>query len=1307
MSIDEDNIWEVFRALVEEKGMITHQLESYNDFINTWIPRILAQGIRSADGEISIEFGNHFLEKPMITELDDTKNKITPMQCIWRSGTYDSNLYADIAIKTGDQTHQFKKQFLGKIPVMVFSELCHLSEIAGNEAALAALKENIFEEGGYFIMRGAMKVIVMQEKPSKNRVNVYADHNKPPKYDYYSEIKSANGFHSTTTKVGLFTKNNLLYVSIPYIPDVHPIPLGVLLKALGCKDENEMIEVICPTLPNGGVDSAMRNFLINTLEYSYECSSQEIALIHIGKKGKKFIRDNTDTEGALAKINEEASGYAKHLLEVELLPHLGTDLQQKMFFVGYMTFKVLSVYLGIKEKVSQNCFSRKKGIDDRDHFANKRVSTSGYLLTTQFNAAFGKISKDIGKKLSGTKDQKKRITPATILSWIKPTVITNMLSTAIVQNTWEMRETKTVQASETYEEFNFTNSLSSKRAIVTPMEDDGGGKITGPRMLYGSQYGIVCPSATPEGKKCLTLDTLIKTPKGYIQIGKLQDGDEVYTVDLETYNIETTTIYDHFVKKSNTVRITLEDGTTIRSSPDHPFLVDGNWIDAGNLKISQQLTCKLNTCTVNKQKIINIEALDEQVDVADFTTTSSHHNFIANGIITHNCGLKKHLAISATITIGDEVDALYQIVRDMNVTSFDQIRDDFTKLHLPKVMLNGKWIGVCDDPHSFVNELKMMRRSCLLNMETSLTYDPIPKEIRIYTDAGRLIRPLLVVERGKLKLKYSQIKALEAKKMGWTDLIAQGIVEYVDKDEEDGLFVAISYDKLRSFPPDIRMKVTHCEIHPSLMFGTDVSIIPYSDHTPSPRNAYQASMGKQAIGAWVINFMSKLSGGKYHMLKYPQKPINETRPSQIIGYNKCAAGQNAVVAVCPLEGWGQEDSTIVNRAAVERGLGAITTVYVFHDCVYPEKSEFFEIPDSTQLKKMNGDASKLGEDGFIKLHSKVKKGDILIGKVVKVEDEKGMRYENKSTAFDHAWNGTVMAVQKGVNVNGYKYVRIGIAQDRDLIEGDKLASNHGQKGTIGKIMDAEDMMFSSQTGIVPDIIFNPLAIPSRMTINYLICAITGKYVCSTSILNRVDIKDLFPKKNGFNMHVDSTPFRLSYEERKKQMNEVMSELAKYGFSTRYGEEQMIDGMTGEPLKCLIYTGVVYYQRLRHMLVDKVHSRAKGPRSALTHQPNEGRSAGGGLRIGVMEKDGMVSQGCAGLTKDRMMDQSDKYAMWVCDHCGLQGIVSKNGDRNECTVCNSHDLSLIELPYATKLVSQLMGGANITIRMMLDEYETKE
>lgn len=586
------------------------------------------------------------------------------------------------------------------------------------------------------------------------------------------------------------------------------------------------------------------------------------------------------------------------------------------------------------------------------------------------------------------------------------------------------------------------------------------------------------------------------------------------------------------------------------------------------------------------------------------------------------CGLVKNLALMSHITVGSSTQPIVKFLEDWTMENLEEISPAVIP-EATKIFLNGCWIGIHREPEHLVRTLKRLRRSGDINPEVCIVRDIREQELRLFTDPGRCSRPLFVVENCSLVLKKEDIVRLQQKEVtgfGWDQMVQSGLIEYMDVEEEETLMICMSPEDLaearRAVEP-YTTRYTHCEIHPSMILGICASIIPFPDHNQSPRNTYQSAMGKQAMGIYATNYQLRMDTLS-NLLYYPQKPLVTTRAMEYVHFRELPAGQNAIVAIACYSGYNQEDSVIMNQSAIDRGLFRS----IFYRTYTDEESrvgtlltETFTKPsrDST-LRMRHGTYEKLEEDGLVAPGTRVTGEDVIIGKVVPIPDESdelGQRtqshtHRDASTPLRSTESGIIDQVMLTTNSEGFKFTKIRVRSKREPQMGDKFASRHGQKGTIGITYRQEDMPFTAE-GITPDIIINPHAIPSRMTIGHMVECLLGKVSSLTG-------------EEG-----DATPFT-------DVTVEAISNLLKSCGYQQRGLEVMYNGHTGRKLNAQIFLGPTYYQRLKHMVDDKIHARARGPVQILTRQPVEGRSRDGGLRFGEMERDCMISHGASQFLK---------------------------------------------------------------------------
>jgi DNA-directed RNA polymerase II subunit RPB2 len=659
-------------------------------------------------------------------------------------------------------------------------------------------------------------------------------------------------------------------------------------------------------------------------------------------------------------------------------------------------------------------------------------------------------------------------------------------------------------------------------------------------------------------------------------------------------------------------------------------------------------------------------------------------------------GVVKNISYMAHITIPTNSSSLYEYILPHVLKVDDAKAKD---LHgKVKVFINGCWVGISENPMDLYEKIKDKKYRGIINIYTSVVFDYKNMEIRVCNDGGRLTRPVLKVKGERALVTKGLIDNLVAKDLAWNDLLTncridESVIEYIDPEEQNFSMIAMKTKDGYLQPEGAKMKYTHCEIHPSVIFGVLASCIPYPDHNQAPRNTYQCAMGKQAMGVYATNYDQRMDKTAY-VLSYPSRPLVDTRLMNFIHLNKIPSGTQIHVAIMSHTGYNQEDSVLINKGSVDRGL-FMTTIY------HTEKDEDKNIirdeiirckPDPTKTKGIKfGNYDKINSRGFIPENSLVENRDVIIAKIVPIKENrndptKTIKYEDQSKIFRTTEETYIDKNFTGRNGDGYNFAKVRVRILRKPVLGDKCSSRHGQKGTMGNIIPECDMPFTKD-GIRPDIIINPHAIPSRMTIGQLKETLLGKVLLELGLFG------------------DGTSFG------NLDVKTIAQELQKVGYES-YGNEVLYNGLTGEQLEMNVFFGPVFYQRLKHMVNDKQHSRSIGPMVNLTRQPAEGRSRDGGFRIGEMERDVMLAHGMSRFCRERLYDASDKYSVHVCKRCGL--IASYNdGTQNRmfskedftihlCRTCgNSTDFSRVEIPYSYKLMAQELQTINVVPRLITE------
>ncbi|HLC99176.1 MAG TPA: DNA-directed RNA polymerase subunit B [Candidatus Nanoarchaeia archaeon] len=581
---------------------------------------------------------------------------------------------------------------------------------------------------------------------------------------------------------------------------------------------------------------------------------------------------------------------------------------------------------------------------------------------------------------------------------------------------------------------------------------------------------------------------------------------------------------------------------------------------------------------------------------------------------------------------------------------------------MTEVYLNSKFVGYVDEPQKFVQNVIDSRRKGEVTFNLNINYDAAKDEISVENSKGRVRRPLIVVKDGKPLLTERHVQQLEKGEISFNDLLNQGVIEYLDANEEENILVAFTEEELTK-------DHTHVEISPVVILGLCASLVPFSNHSPGARVSMGSKNQKQALGFYTANFLVRMDMD-VNLLHSPQLPVVRTITNDVFGYEKHPSGQNIIVAVMSYKGYNMEDAIVINKGSIDRGFGR-SSYYrpaVIEELRYAGGlTDEICIPDKdVKGYKSEKDYRFLEDDGIIHPEAFVQEGDVVIGKtspprflsgVDEYSLSAGTRRES-SFSIKHGEQGVVDFVVLTENEEGNKLIQVRLRDQRIPEIGDKFTSRHGQKGIVGLIVPQADMPFSA-SGITPDLIFSPHGIPSRMTISHMIELVGGKV---GGLAGR---------------YIDGTTFDSESEDA------LRKELLSLGFREN-GTETFYDGETGEQYEAKIFVGDIYYLKLKHMVANKLHARARGPIQLLTRQPTEGRAKEGGLRLGEMEKDTFVAHGASLLLKERF--DSDRTIVPVCESCGTIAIYNEFKDARFCPICGDNvEITDVEISYAFKLI----------------------
>jgi len=1479
--------------------------------------------------EVVVNFSNVSIRKPTIFENNGALTPMYPNDARLRNFTYAAPVYLDMEVTTTlndpgkgtkeTRTRTLQRVLAGKIPVMVGSKYCLLSE--SPEKHPRELGECSADPFGYFIVQGGERIILSQERMAENRMFVFRNNKAKTKEAEIIECKSIGPDNEGVPKniavkvmfnPKIATGPEHIRATLPRIKA--ELPLFVLFRALGVESDKHIIELIMGKAESE-YDMIFQECILEATDVRTQAAAMDYLQKHIGTGGGIREQLTASTLGSVKAPRERA---ISEILAEELLPHIGGAgmMYEKACFLAAMTKKVLDVY------------HNKIPYDDRDAYPNKKVELPGNLMGNLFRFYFGtKVIKDMKStimkeihngswKASGKFEN--ILNTTNVYKILKTTIVDVGMKSSLATGNFAAGKMGTKTGiSQVMNRLTFLSGISHLRRLSTPLEKTG--KLIPPRKLHGTSYGFICPAETPEGHSVGVVKNLASTAN-----------------------------------------------VTLPSSP-HPVL----------------------------------RLLYDEQGMKNLPDTT---------------GVEKHGAL--------------------------------------RVFINGAWVGTLPGGLAGVRSaaaLKIAKQGGRINPATSIVYNASNQEVWINTEGGRVVRPVFVATTIReiadhgLPLPWTTCESWNDL-LSWTSPTGKHLFEYVDPGESEHMYIAKTFGKLAR-------DHTHLEIHPSTMIGTMASNIPFPDHNQSPRNAYQAAMGKQAMGVYALNFTERLDTMS-NLLMYTAKPLVSPYMSKYYRAQQMPSGFNIVVAIMTYGGYNQEDSVMVNRAALDRGLFRSIFYRTYKDEEKKNQAsgeeERFCKPDPALTKHIKlANYEKLGADGFVPENMFVDNDDVLIGKVVPmrlravegamaagvshsslaamsaaqaaaaVEAAGGKRFRDASKMLRNNETGFVDKIYRGRNGEGFSFVKIRVRSERTPTIGDKFCltddhevmtrnrgwisiadvtkddqvaqlnretmkmeyrnptdlikldyddnlyevetqgvslrttlnhrmfvklrdtdkyvfrtaeevygkrvtylsageidlpayvfkqggleipvekmndwlmlfgiwiaegwvadyptnsiyrveiaankprvltqlvrvcenlgfqynyiesskkfyinhtfltdylkeysvkavnkdlpdwafdlnaeqartlvmamclgdghetksslhyytssvklqnslqrlvqhagwtaynttlrpagssatlqdgrvitsttdqlcvairrtrvsntinhghthtqsgqterltpfkgnvycisipsevflvrrngrcvwtgncSRHGQKGTVGMIVDPEDMP-QTANGIVPDIIINPHCIPSRMTIAHLMETLMGRVGCEIGALG------------------DGSPFT------DVSVDGLSKMLVKMGLEPG-SNEVLYCGTTGKQMPTSIFMGPIFYQRLKHMVEDKIHSRASGPMVMLTRQPAEGRARDGGLRFGEMERDCMIAHGATEFLKEIMMEKSDNFQAFVCKSCGLLGQVNPKAGIFKCSSCEgTTDFAQVRIPYAYKLLLQELESMAICSRLL--------
>ncbi|MDG1543419.1 MAG: DNA-directed RNA polymerase subunit B, partial [archaeon] len=709
-------------------------------------------------------------------------------------------------------------------------------------------------------------------------------------------------------------------------------------------------------------------------------------------------------------------------------------------------------------------------------------------------------------------------------------------------------------------------------------------------------------------------------------------------------------------------------------------MATGNWT-GGRAGVSQLLdrTCNMATLSHLRRVISPLTRSQPHFEARDLHPTQFGRLCPNETPEGQNCGLVKNLALMVDVSENVPNDIVLESFEELDITSIDKGESGGGKVYF-----NGDLIGTHKAPEDLVAEIRARRKKNLISDVVNVRYDESLNDVIINSDPGRIRRPLIVINRNnKMALKQRDVDNLVQGKYEWEHLIEAGVIEYIDAEEEENCLIALNEGALKSNKKT--HQYSHMEVDPMVILGVATSNVPFPEHNSAPRCTMGAGMSKQSLGMGQANYRIR-PDTRGHLLHYAQRPMLQTEAMKYNTLRKRPAGQNMVVAVMSYHGYNMEDALIFNRGSIDRGLGRSTFVrtYMSEERRYPGGQEDRFVIPGPEVRGARSEEAYffLEEDGLIypeiDLHGK----EVLIGKTSPprflaepTDFLSPQKVRESSLTVRHGEKGVVDSVMLSETENGSRIARIRVRDQRVPEMGDKFASRHGQKGVIGHMVPPEGMPFTEQ-GITPDLIINPHAIPSRMTVAHVLEMIGGK----------VGSMDGRP--------VDGSAFSGEKEV------DLRTSLAEYGLR-HSGREVLYDGQTGRRIDAEIFIGVIYYQKLHHMVSGKLHARSRGPVQLLTRQPTEGRARMGGLRFGEMERDCLIAHGAAMVIKDRLLDESDKTVQYVDSKSGHIGYLDRRGVLTSPMGDNT-SIYPVSMSYAFKLLLEELKSLGIAARLRLED-----
>lgn len=1216
MALSGDDARELSRSLIDKYFTTTqypytrHHIDSYDQFLQQDLVSIvksqnpililkdlLDEKTSTYKYEVKIFIGGEDanaieIGTPTVSlQNTDEVRVLYPNEARLRNLTYASSVYADIVVKikyttsTGSVTEwapiTFPKWLLFKIPIMLHSRYCILNNKP--REFLREVGECPYDNGGYFIVDGAEKVLITRQEQAFN--TLYVTPQNDPKVQVYASISCLSAETRQVKRIAFAlmrhvekpnkTAHSTIQVSLPFVRK--PIPLFVLFRALGFQSDEEILKLIFPDFENPEAKVLLPKLHSSIIE------------------GFPFL--NTYT--AVQYIKTLTKGFSiAHVLDIirnQLFIHMPNDPTSQALFLGDCVRKILRVAEEYDQKT------------DRDDTRNQRCLTSGFLVQELFNNSYKLWVKATALAIDKEYNYNKAVLykdenfvnifqPGNDSRIFMAGLLTDMIMKGF-KGKWGtgLGEEKSgvLQA---MSRLSYVDFMSHCRRVI--LDFDTGMKLTGPRKLHTSQYGYFCTSETPTGA---------------------------------------------------------------------------------------------------------------------------------------SIGITKNMSIMTAISTASQTPKFFDWLRTTGrVYKPEDVTEEQRIIFVP-VYINGGMFGYTAKPYLLTEVLKTLKRCGCLPYSVSISFSIRDRTVYVYMDAGRPLRPLIWLKDAKVpvdKLRSSPtwrdlvLGNLESraganlestefvdplvgrtnKLEDYPDMLTPhtGAIEYVDPYEQNEAFIANN-------PVYITPETTHIEVHPSTIMSMMTSLIPFAPHNQSPRNQLSCSQSKQGVSIYATNWRNRFDNTA-HVLCYGEMPMTRTIYNNYLGEGKMAYGMNCILAIACWTGYNQEDGIVMNYDALKRGM--------FRSMAFRSYEAHEEDDEKANVKVRFGnpalignwkdlkpglDYSKLDDRGIVREGEYVDETTVIVGAYMM--STTGGTINDASTTPQVWTRGRVEKVVVMVNNMGLRLVKIRVVQDRIPELGDKFSNRHGQKGTIGALLRGHDMP-RTKDGIVPDMIMNPHAIPSRMTIAQNLEQLLGKTAALSGAIG-----------DGTSFMNDGSP-----------QEAIGGILEQIGYE-KYGNEVLYNGSTGEQIQAAIFIGPVYGMRLKHMVEDKWQARGQGRKEQRTHQPTGGRGQQGGLKIGEMDRDAIIAHGGMSFVKESFMERSDGAKVPLCVACGTIPIYNPRLNIKICPLCdgpvrfigdNVHNLEIlpplgrpkskiveVQMPYSTKLLTQEQETyLNLTMRYITTSGTTR-